>query len=394
MTHCPVCKGAEVVETVTRDRIPTMQNRVYRTREEARAARAGRLELAACRACGFAWNRAFDPTLVVYDDAYDNSVPSAVMAEHYRDIARRLVERHDLREGLVLDVGCGNGAFLREIRQAVPGSRGLGVDPALDGDGEEDGGGLRYVRAMFDPGLLDERPALIVCRHVLEHLPDPVEFLRTIHAAATRFGAPSPCFLEVPDLGWIVRNEAFSDLCYEHSNYFTAGSLAGTARRAGFTTVAADVAFGSQYLVLEAVPAPAADGSDRPADDVAGTLLDYAGAEAATIASTRERLIRRRSDGDAIAVWGMATKGVMFSLLVDPDGLLIDHCVDVNPNKQDAFVPITGHRIGPPEDLRNGDGRPVAVVVMNVNYRGEIEATCRGLELQASFVDLHGSGSP
>jgi hypothetical protein len=49
------------------------------TRESALAAREGRLVLSACRTCGFAWNRSFDPERLVYDDNYDNSVPSDVM---------------------------------------------------------------------------------------------------------------------------------------------------------------------------------------------------------------------------------------------------------------------------------------------------------------------------
>jgi hypothetical protein len=70
---------------------------------------------------------------------------------------------------------------------------------------------------------------------------------------------------------------------------------------------------------------------------------------------------------------------------------LIDVCVDVNPNKQSSFVPLTGHRISAPKALRSGDGgRPTFVVVMNENYRDEIEAMCRELGVRASLVSLRG----
>jgi hypothetical protein len=92
-----------------------------------------------------------------------------------------------------------------------------------------------------------------------------------------------------------------------------------------------------------------------------------------------------KSDGRTVALWGMATKGVLFSLLTDPDALLIDHCIDVNPNKQGCYVPLTGHVIKAPEALTNA--RELTVVVMNQNYADEIRLRCRRLGVDATFVD-------
>jgi hypothetical protein len=81
----------------------------------------------------------------------------------------------------------------------------------------------------------------------------------------------------------------------------------------------------------------------------------------------------------------MATKGVMFVLLTDPEASLVDACVDVNPNKQGCYVPLTGHPIQAPEALRSLE-RPLTVVVMNENYRAEIERTCVELGLEATVT--------
>ena len=85
MTRCHVCGAAGPVTTVTRDRLPAMQNMVHRTREHALAAAEGAFALAACGSCGYAWNAAFDEGRLTYDDSYDNAVPSAVMARYYVD---------------------------------------------------------------------------------------------------------------------------------------------------------------------------------------------------------------------------------------------------------------------------------------------------------------------
>jgi hypothetical protein len=85
----------------------------------------------------------------------------------------------------------------------------------------------------------------------------------------------------------------------------------------------------------------------------------------------------------------MATKGILFANLVDPEATLIDACIDVNERKQGAFVPVTGHRIDAPKSLR-GTSDPL-VIVMNPNYAGEIAETLRGLELDATLIDAHGA---
>jgi hypothetical protein len=123
----------------------------------------------------------------------------------------------------------------------------------------------------------------------------------------------------------------------------------------------------------------------------AGALVErlqaYAAAESERISTMRRRIVDLRRSGFAVAVWGMATKGVLFANLVDPDGTLIDHCIDANVNKQGCFVPVTGHRIRAPLELRaKGAGRPIAIFVMNDNYRIEIEAACRELGVDARIL--------
>jgi hypothetical protein len=113
----------------------------------------------------------------------------------------------------------------------------------------------------------------------------------------------------------------------------------------------------------------------------------YARDERAAIDAARQRLRAVKASGTATAVWGMATKGIMFSLLVDPDSTLIDFAVDINANKQGCFVPMTGRAIEAPHALRRAGGRPVAIVVMNMNYLAEIRSGCEQLGITASLFD-------
>lgn len=387
---CPLCGGSDLVTTVTRSRIPTLQNRVYRTADEARAARQGRFELVQCSDCGFAHNAAFDETLIEYDEHYDNLVPSAVMAAHYRAVIGRLSKRHALDRGWLLDVGCGKGAFLETACDMLPLLSGLGIDPSYEGDTSRDAGRLNFLRERFTVDQVAVAPTLVVCRHVVEHMPRPIDFLSTMRDALRRFPR-TPVFVEVPDLDWILRQGAFWDFCYEHCNYFDATSLRRALKEAGLTgPYAAGNSFGDQYLWIEHDPALAPVSAEMSAQRSLD-LIRYAADESRMLAHVNEHLGVLRRDGQRIVVWGMATKGVMFANLLDPDMRRIDHCIDINVKKQGCHVPLSAHRIDPPQSLLSAAGERLAVVVMNPIYLDEVKQECAGMALRATFFDAGGA---
>jgi len=122
-------------------------------------------------------------------------------------------------------------------------------------------------------------------------------------------------------------------------------------------------------------------------------LTAYAARERDEIEGARRRLAELKSTGAVIAIWGMATKGIVYSLLVDPGSTLIDVAVDINANKQGCYVPTTGRLIEAPaalQRLSGGGGRRAAVVVMNPNYVDEIRGMCVALGVSAEFLDATG----
>lgn len=388
---CPVCGRAGLVSTVKRSQLPAMQNYVYRRIDLARNAKQGRLDLAVCPGCGFAHNALFDSKLLDYDEGYDNSVPSEVMLEYYREIATYLHGSYPLDGGLVIDVGCGNGTLLKTLCGMFPATRGLGVDPSYTGPSLAVDGRVEFVTDVFSREYVRTRPSLVLCRHVLEHIPDPVSFLRSIQSSLEAF-AGTPLFLEVPDTNWIIENDAFWDFCYEHCNYFTPGSLAMALQLAQCAPHATRSAYGKQYTWVEArtAPEPLAPGAaleSHPQTNLAENLGRYAEREISLISRAAKQLRKVKREGWSITVWGMATKGVVFSFLMDADRTLIDFCIDVNENKWGCFVPLTGHLIEGPEVLRKEGSRPLAIVVMNLNYLSEIKDMCRTLALRPMFLD-------
>ena len=196
-------------------------------------------------------------------------------------------------------------------------------------------------------------------RHVLEHVADPLAFLAGLREAN---GGGGRIYIEVPCLDWIAAHDAWFDIFYEHVNYFR---LVDFERLFG-TVLEARRSFSGQYLSVVAdlatLRAPR-----RPADDA----FVFPPGFLAAIERSRARL---RETGSAGAIWGGASKGVIFALFMERAGVAIDTVVDINPAKQGRHLAATGLRVQSPEEAMAHLPPGADVFVMNSNYLQEIEA--------------------
>jgi hypothetical protein len=368
---CPLCGGAAAEPFLVRARVPVAQNQPAGSAEAARAVTRGRLEMVACPGCGFVFNRAFDASLLRYGPGYDNTQAlSPRFAAHLDALARHLVERRGVRGARIVEIGCGRGDFLRRL-VTWPGAdnTGLGLDPAYDGPDAALEGRLRFARRYFGEDADDARADVIVCRHVIEHLPDPLGFLGALRAMLAA-NPRARVFIETPCVAWTLRRRVLWDFFYEHCSLFTAASLARAFAQAGFALRAVRHVFAGQYLWLEATPTGEAARVENAGEVVALAAVCGA-AERAAREGWPARLAALRARGP-VAAWGAGAKGVTFAALADPDatsGLVL---ADINPAKQGHFVPGTGHPILPPETLAARGVR--RVLLMNPAYRAEVAA--------------------
>ncbi len=376
---CPGCDDPHARSIVQLGAVPVHAHVLHRSAEAARAADRAELTLAACPKCGLLFNEAFDPARVAYDLEYDNALHgSRRFREYQRALAEDLVQRHELGNKSTVELGCGDGGFLRALRAAGAGPC-IGFDPTaapIDTDG------VRIERGYGENAAGD----FLVCRHVLEHIPDPIPFLRSI--------AVRSLYLEVPDARWTVDAGGIWDLLYEHCSYYTPWSLATVLQRAGFGVTRTTSAYGGQFLQAEArrdkqqtgLPAPELRTERRRDGDVRDVPEDWAERTAALSRAYEEAVDAWRArfaewNGARVVLWGAGSKGVMLLNAVDGSSA-VGRVVDVNPKKHGCFVAGTGHPIVPPDALVSW--RPDVVVLLNSLYRKEVQATLQGLGVTAA----------
>ena len=362
MTECPVCLHADFDEILKRDRVPVLQNVIVATEEEARAFPVARLRITGCRHCGFFWNADFDPDAIDYNLQYNNSVQaSQVYLAHQKAMAERVLALPGKLS--CLEVGCGEGEFLNALAAAGRLAKAIGFDPAHKGVyplAEN----IEVVRAYFDDAAAKALPGdinVVVSRHTIEHIPQPRPFIAAIAAYVKERGLP--LFLETPDVSWILENNAFEDFFYEHCSLFSPRSMQYLLAEFGLKAKVEPV-YGGQYMWVEAAPANASDISIAASEEGLGKAS--AGIVEALGYWTRK--VAELGRKGPVAIWGGASKGVTFSLLIDG----IDCAIDLNASKQGCFMPVSAVPILAPKDALARGVR--SIIVMNPNYRNEIRA--------------------
>ncbi len=384
---CPVCGVAAAGEFLHRLAVPVHQNLLCPSAEAAQAMARGELTMCICEACGFVFNSAFDAGLLEYGQQYDNTqTHSPIFEQHVGGLVQRLADLPAVRRGSIVEVGCGKGGFLqRLLAVAGPDSHGYGFDPAYEGPDTALDGRLTYYRCFYDQQCAEIPADVVLCRHVIEHVPEPLALLRAVRQALAR-SPQARVYFETPCVRWILQHQVIWDFFYEHCSLFTADSLSEAFRRASFRVEAVQHVFGGQYLWLEATLADGdAERNLTKCQDMLGLARQFTKVEQ-RLAVTWQRQIQELCGRGGVVLWGGGAKGVTFSNLIDPERQWLSGVVDINPNKQGHFLPGSGHPILAPEALR---GLPVAsVVLLNPNYREEVATLLCQLGLKLPLVDL------
>jgi len=220
-----------------------------------------------------------------YDQYYRFDEDKATEKEQRKAkvVWERLVRYTPAQFRSALDIGCGLGWCLHTIQQESPTTAIAGIEPSdycSDHFVNQIGGEL-IARDVDSHWQLSnqERFDLIIFRHVLEHLLDPVAVLEKVAQAMSAQGV---LYIAVPDM--MHPDGSLSDFWYRcvHTYYYSKGTLARIAARAGLQPVVIQEENSELWAIFR---------KDQPAEETE-TVSVYRQQLAALSQYRRKRLVR------------------------------------------------------------------------------------------------------
>lgn len=335
--------------------LPIVPNQVFETSGDGKASELRSFDLYQDDNFNFYFNNNFEE--VVYNsDTYQNEQGcSPFFLSHLQSVAGVVISRFGLHSKVV-EVGCGKGRFFSILSDSGF-SEIRGFDKSYQG---KDG---RIEKRYLNRSDLPLNADVLILRHVLEHVQNPVEFLNELREIN---GKHCHFVVEVPSTDWIICNHAFWDFTYEHVNYFTEESFQRIFEQCDITQV-----FNGQYLLAIGDSNSLSDSPSLQKSEA--RLFDELYSD---LSSHSSPLYYALLHGSRLWIWGGATKGVLilFHLL----RLRADYSssvagiVDINPSKQNKFCAGTGVKINSPElflaKVESGD----VIIIVNSNYEVEV----------------------
>jgi len=245
---------------------------------------------------------------------------------------------------------------------------------------------LTFIRDYYSTAYRDYRADLICCRHALEHISRPGDFLGTLRDSIGDH--PTALFFEVPNALFTLRDLAIWDIIYEHCGYFCEYSLREAFSRNGFSVANIGAEFGGQFLGIHA----SADGGDAvapqepqgPPAELTELVRRFSRHYQSKVASWNDSLQQLHREGLRTVLWGAGSKGVSFTNILEVDEQ-IGCLIDLNPHKQGLYVPGTGHRVHSPDFL--AEYKPDVVIVMNPLYTDEIRRNLGEMGLHPRIIE-------
>jgi hypothetical protein len=257
----------------------------------------------------------------------------------------------------------------------------IGFDPAFDqslGHTSALGPAVTVHAATFEVDQIECDVSLILCLMTLEHIPDPIAFLKRIMALSARNDA-APVVVQVPNASHVLKQGAFWDVHYEHCNYFTEQTLRQCLIKSGAGEVHVKTGFADQYLVATTRSGQATNPANMGLN-IGDPFEQFCLESHCNATLWRDLLSAWHAEGRRVALWPAASKAVGFLATTDIRRKVT--CgVDINPKKWGTYLPGSGLEVVAPDQIaRLGI---TDVVLLNQNYMDEVSEMVANAESNA-----------
>ena len=310
------------------------------------------LSFVRCGRCGHIYNRDFTYAAVPYIEHPNRMYNASPLWKAHTDILIAKLLPHLPENPGVVEIGCGEGSFLQALAAACGPGRFIGFDPNQNPD-RTDYTRIERRAELFLPAEHMEtlKPDLILSRHVLEHLMNPLAFVQEIAFYSALHAVDSALFFEVPCIDRVLAYGRIEDLYYEHNSHFP---------RRSFHTFLSHLP-GQLLFVEQGYNEEVIYGLVHLEDKNTRQLVDE------TLRFTQQTQQAQhhvkamvKALAEPVIIWGGTGKAAAFihHFQLVQENLYV---VDSDPDKWGTFVPGTAFEINDPDSLKTMSAAPVLI---------------------------------
>ena len=317
-----------------------------------------------CKQCGFTQ---------LLDPLPSNFYQNYIMATTFSSKIKRLHDEeahkflHYLKsfgpnlDNSVLEIGCGDGTFMRDLSGFAPSLRIDGVEPSKTFRDKISGPFTIFPDYVSSQTVLGPYDG-VVFREVLEHIWDIHEFLQGVRNVLRPGGIG---MLEVPCLEKTLRDDRFYDFFMDHPNYFSSNTLTLALSMHGMEIFDCAPYMDGEYNVAFFRRLDLFSGLPQSVTDITESIKNIA-------IQCQEKKV----------FWGAGGKGISLLAAIPPTSSVclssyFDYVVDDDLNKIGKYTPVSNRLVEDPSILWQQE-KPIGVIVVSaMAYIDEIVSKIR-----------------
>lgn len=365
---CKVCNRNNSSIFIEFNKYPKTISYLFQNRESAIQDQAP-ISFLKCKFCQHV-QIAKDMPQDFYDDYIMTVSHSPKMHNFQLEQADQFINKFKLKGKSILEAGCGDGNFsaiLKDKGCIVFGNepshsfRQLALNKGLTVDDQFINENYTNPNAPFDA---------IVSREVMEHVPEPIDFLTNLRRILKPDGV---ILIEVPNFEKALRENRYYDMFPDHLSYFTKESLTAAMLISGYKDVEIEYGMDEEFIYAFAKN-----------NNVSNSEL---------VLSVKQISVdfnKVNKDFKNVVIWGAGGKGIS-ALGSQEDVSKIKYVVDSDPFKQNKFLPSSGLLVKAPDDLFN-DETVDLLIITNLAYTDEIIKILRENRFSKQVMLLSKSG--
>lgn len=325
------------------------------------------MDITFCNKCKFAWNESFQYSLVDYSS--DKIIEAGNFSKRYYDYqiksAKDVVQMIGHVPEEIVEIGAGSGIFI----DAIKAHKKIAIEPSEESKNIDKS--IQLFNCYYEKDKFNFPAELIVMRQVLEHIQDPLNFLKDVLASFE--SSKNYLYIEVPNSYPAFRDGRFYDFYYEHCNYFTTQSLIELCSQLGLVVVNINSAMDGELISILMTT------KEIKNEDIEKEISD----KEKLLSSKLELALKKDKK---ILGWGASGNGVQILNKLKLDNSKILAIIDSDKNKQGLFIPGTMQKIISPNEAI--DYKPAVIIIFTQFHKKEIEEQCKEIFKEIDIIQV------